>query len=233
MIHPQFDLERWRDALRTHGRVQATDVLDPQSAERLHAHLRDEVPWTLAWRDAAESRILPHADYAALGEQGAADLVRRLQHEARGRYGFAYDSYMMVDAYKEGRDPGLLLHTVLEFLNSPAFLAFARELTGFERIRRVNAQATRYLPGHFLRRHNDFSSENERLVAYVINLGHDWQADWGGLLQFFDEAGQVTDSFVPRYNTLSLFRVPQLHAVSLVAPWAERPRFGITGWFLS
>jgi Rps23 Pro-64 3,4-dihydroxylase Tpa1-like proline 4-hydroxylase len=139
----------------------------------------------------------------------------------------------MVDAFKEGRDPGLLLHTVLEFLNSPAFLAFARELTGFEQIRRVNAQATRYLPGHFLRRHNDFSSENERLVAYVINLGHDWQADWGGLLQFFDETGQVSESFVPRYNTLSLFRVPQLHAVSLVAPWAEQPRFGITGWFLS
>jgi Rps23 Pro-64 3,4-dihydroxylase Tpa1-like proline 4-hydroxylase len=67
----------------------------------------------------------------------------------------------------------------------------------------------------------------------VINLGHDWQADWGGLLQFFDESGQVTESFVPRYNTLSLFRVPQLHAVSLVAPWAERPRFGITGWFQS
>lgn len=233
MIHPQFDPGRWRDALNARGRVQATDVLDPQSAERLHAHLRDEVPWTLAYREAGESRILAHAGYAALAAADRARLLERLQHEARGRYGFAYDSYMMVDAFKEGRDPGLLLHVVLEFLNSPAFLAFARELTGIERIRRVNAQATRYLPGHFLRRHNDFSSENERLVAYVINLGRDWQADWGGLLQFFDEAGQVTESFVPRYNSLSLFRVPQLHAVSLVAPWAEQPRFGITGWFLS
>ena len=36
---------------------------------------------------------------------------------------------------------------------------------------------------------------------------------------------------MPRYNTLSLFKVPAPHVVSLVAPWAQAPRLAITGWW--
>ena len=42
---------------------------------------------------------------------------------------------------------------------------------------------------------------------------------------------RVVDTFVPLWNSLSLFRVPQPHVVSLVAPWAGSPRYSITGWF--
>jgi hypothetical protein len=104
---------------------------------------------------------------------------------------------MMVRAYNEGRDPGLLLHQVLEFLNSPEHLAFTRMLTGENRIRRVSAQATRYRAGHFLRRHNDSSESDQRLYAYVMNLSRDWQADWGGQLQFLDPEGRVLETFLP------------------------------------
>ena len=40
-----------------------------------------------------------------------------------------------------------------------------------------------------------------------------------------------TDVFVPRFNTLSIFTVPQFHAVSCVAPYAPMGRLAITGWF--
>lgn len=140
---------------------------------------------------------------------------------------------MMVTAYKEGRDPGLLLHRVLELFNSPDYLGFVQALTGDARIRRVNAQATRYRPGHFLRWHTDEDHDEGRLYAYVLNLSRQWQADWGGLLQFIDADGQVMGTFLPRWNTLSLFAVPAGHAVSLVAPWAREDRLAITGWFLA
>ena len=41
----------------------------------------------------------------------------------------------------------------------------------------------------------------------------------------------MVDTFVPLWNSLSLFRVPQPHVVSLVEPWAGSPRYSITGWF--
>ena len=124
------------------------------------------------------------------------------------------------------------LGAVLAFLNSPMFIEFARYLTGDPAIRMVSAMAVRYRPGHFLRLHHDRIADEDRAFAYVINLSPEWKPDWGGLLEFLDPAErQVVETFTPHWNSLSLFRVPQPHQVSLVAPWALAPRYSITGWF--
>lgn len=232
MINSDLDLARWRDELARRGRVQIPDYLQPDAAEALHQCLARAVPWTLAYTDVDGPRTLLHPEYAALAEADHRRLLDGCYARARVAYQFAYDSYMMVRAYKEGRDPGLLLNRILEFLNSPDYLSFARVLTGEPRVRRVNAQATRYRPGHFLKRHDDQHVEEGRLYAYVINLTREWQADWGGLLQFLDGEGRVIETLMPRWNSLSLFKVPAMHAVSLVAPWAGAERLAITGWLL-
>ena len=238
MINEALEIPVWRDALRRDGRVQIADFLQPEAAARLRRCLAEEVPWTLALRDAAGSRTIDRASYAAMDDDERLRLYADTAASARGLDGdaafrFAYDSYMMVPAYREGRDPGLLLHRVLELFNSPPYIAFARALSGDARIRRVNAQATRYRPGQFLRYHTDIDSSEGRLYAYVLNLTARWRADWGGLLQFIGEDGRVTGSFLPRGNSLSLFAVPAGHAVSLVAPYAGEDRLAITGWWLS
>jgi Rps23 Pro-64 3,4-dihydroxylase Tpa1-like proline 4-hydroxylase len=232
VINDALPLPRWREELARRGRAQVTDYLQPDAATALQHCLLHDVPWTLAYREGGESRTLPHAELAQLGATGEQALLDRCYLQARTGYAFAYESYMMVRAYKEGRDPDLMLHAVLEFLNSPQYIAFARALTGDARITKMNAQATRYRPGHFLCRHNDYDATEGRLYAYVLNLTAQWQADWGGLLQFLDDGGNVVDTLQPRYNTLSIFRVPAMHAVSLVAPWARAPRLAITGWML-
>lgn len=234
MLASVIDVEAARAQLRREGRVQVRDYLQPQAAERLEDCLRREVPWTLAIRDGAGARTIPHAEYRAMGSDALAQLLRDTAQGARGGgYRFAYDSYMMVSAYKEGRDPGLLLHRVLELFNSPAHLAFVQALTGDDGIRRINAQATRYRPGHFLRQHTDAESSEGRRYAYVLNLSRSWQPDWGGLLQFVGDDGRVGETFLPHWNSLALFKVPTGHMVSLVAPWADADRLAVTGWFLS
>ena len=231
MINEAIEPGRWRSELAQRGRVQVPSYLQDEAAERLSRCLAEEVPWTLAWRGSGDPGVLSHEALRAKDEAQYQALLRELAAGARGHYAFAYESYMMVRAYNEGRDPGLLLHRVLEFLNSPEHLTFARMLTGESRIRRVSAQATRYRPGHFLRRHNDFNESDQRLYAYVMNLSRDWQADWGGQLQFLDAGGAVLETFLPRWNSLSLFKVPADHLVTPVAAWAEQDRLSITGWF--
>ncbi|KQY54698.1 2OG-Fe(II) oxygenase family protein [Lysobacter sp. Root494] len=236
MINTGLDLAFWREQLRRNGRMQVTGYLLPDAAERLRTCLAEEVPWTLALRDAQGARTIDHATYSVLTDEQAqrlfAETAASAGQEGDDGFRFAYDSYMMVRAYQERRDPGLLLHRVLELFNSPDYLAFARHLTGDTRIRRINAQATRYRPGQFLRHHNDEELDEGRLYAYVLNLSRGWQADWGGLLQFIGDDGRVQDTFLPTWNTLSLFAVPAGHAVSLVAPWARDDRLSITGWML-
>jgi len=240
MINAQLDLADARARLQRDHRLQLENFLQPAAAERLRECLEREVPWTLALRDDRGARTIDHATYAAMDEASRAQLLAATAaagHDGEATitdgFRFAYDSYMMVTAYKEGRDPDLLLHRVLELFNTPDYLAFAAALTGDNRIRRVNAQATRYRPGHFLRYHTDEEHSEGRLYAYVLNLSRGWRADWGGLLQFIAPDGEIQATYLPRWNTLSLFAVPAGHAVSLVAPWAQRDRLAITGWFLA
>ena len=237
MIDPRFDPAPWCALLQRDRRVQVENFLQPEVAERLRACLQTEVPWTLALRDADGARTIDHPTYAAMQAPAVAALLEATAAGARAGdreagFRFAYDSYMMVSAYTQGRDPGLLLHRVLELFNTLEYVALMQSLTGDARVRRVNAQATRYRPGHFLRYHTDIDSTEGRLYAYVLNLSRDWNADWGGLLQFIDDDGRVLDTFIPRWNTLSLFAVPAGHTVSLVAPWAAADRLAITGWLL-
>ena len=233
MINPAIDVRAWHDALARDRRVQVPEFLQPDAAERLRRCLADEVLWTLALRDAAGARTIAHAAYAAMPAGDRDALLHDIARDAGDAFRFAYDSYMMVTAYREGRDPDLLLHRVLELFNTPEYLAFMRALTGDARVRRINAQATRYRRGQFLREHNDEDASEGRLYAYVLNLTPQWRADWGGLLQFIGDDGRVVDTMLPRWNALSLFAVPASHAVSLVAPWAGQDRLAITGWLLA
>lgn len=221
MVRGDRDWAALRRRFQHDRRLLIPEFLEAAAAERLHAALASEVPFDLAVRhDRADRKLV-----APTPAESAAAIARAAEEAADQHYGFAYDSYMMVTAYLEGRDPQLPLHPLLEVLNSPNYLDLMRFLTG-KPVVKLDAQATRYRPGHFLRRHNDFHPTDGRYLT------HGWQADWGGLLQFLDGDGQVTDTFLPGYNQLAIFEVPQWHVVSLIAPWAATPRLSVTGWLL-
>jgi len=231
MISNELDIEPFRARLRAQGRVQVPGFLQDEAAVRLHDCLRDEVRWETAQRTDAELAA-GQAHSAVPGSAQDAALLEAATRRAREGFEFYFDRYRMIDARRDGLDPELVLHAVVDFLNSAPFLDFARHLTGDPAIRMVSAIAVRYRHGHFLRSHNDSVGSEDRAFAYVMNLSRDWLPDWGGLLQFLDPAERrVVDTFTPSWNSLSLFRVPQPHVVSLVAPWAASPRYSITGWF--
>lgn len=234
MIRTSINPGAVRVALARSGRVQIANYLEADAAERLHECLLDEVPWQLAFADEEGAQSLSADEYGQLSlAQRQALLARLAASAAGGAYRFAYDNYPMPRAYVEAWNPSLLLHPLFESLNSDNYLAFMRALTGLPTICRVTAQATAYRPGQFLRQHTDISTSEGREYAFVLNLSRDWRADWGGLLQFATADGVVTDTFHPRWNSLSLFKVPTDHLVSMVTPWAEQPRLAITGWLLS
>lgn len=166
-------------------------------------------------------------------EQQRREWQRRFMRQAREGFQFSYLSYMMITGYLNGELPDSPLNRVVELLNRDDWLEPMRRIIGDGRPRRTNCQATCYRPGDFLALHNDHSDEEIRHAAYVINLGREWKADHGGLLQFLDEDGDVIDTMVPHFNTISLFRTPALHCVSPVAAHATGSRLAITGWLMT
>lgn len=199
-------------------------------AQQLEACLLQDVPWRLAVRadDETGSRTL---EYEQADCRRYDELIQRAKLDAHERFRFAYDSYMMIRAYLSGWDPELFLHRVTEFLNSEDFIYFARRLTGDLTIRKVDAQATRYRAGHFLSKHDDRDDSQGRRYAYVLSLSRHWEAAWGGQLRFYQEEAPHCQ-ISPSFNVLNVFRVPQLHDVSMVKDDAKHDRLSITGWFL-
>ena len=234
MFRPNVDYSGWHERLLTQGRVQIPDILDDDFSAKIHAALAAEKEWALAYRDGDEAREIEHGAYAAMDPLQRAKFVSNVIQSARGRYAYVYENYSMIQRFHdEGRSEHLLRQLVHVF-NFEPILDFIRQLTGDAEIQRVRIQATRYQPGHFLRRHDDAGYDDQhRRIAFVFNFSRGWQADWGGLLHFVDAQGKVVDTFVPWFNSLSLFKVPQFHYVSQVTAWAETPRYALTGWFTS
>ena len=234
MLNPELDIDRIASEFAVTKRLQIPDILAPEPAGKLENCLRNEVPWGLAYMENGAGHTLSAEELRQMTPDAWRTLMINVQTTAQQGYQFLFNSYPMVSAWKERRDPHLFLHRFFEFLNSAPMIEFARRVTGHRDIMKADAQATRYLPGHYLRRHNDYEEKTPtdvRRAAYVFNLGRGWQADWGGQLQFLGEDDTVTESWLPRYNHLSLFAVPVFHSVSCVAPYATSPRLAITGWF--
>jgi Rps23 Pro-64 3,4-dihydroxylase Tpa1-like proline 4-hydroxylase len=234
-INPELDPSALAARFVRRGRVHLPDFLVAPAAEQVYRYLAHGAQWSLVLHDGtcvreATPEQRRHGDEAWEREMAAFAYAR-----AREGFEFLYEHRGVADDPRErAADPSPLARFV-DFLNSPPFLEFARCLTGQSDIVRADAQATRYRPGDFLTQHDDFdkTGRKHRRAAYVFNLTPRWLADWGGQLQFIGPDGHVDEAYVPRFNALNVFAVPQPHSVSIVAPFAVGARYSVTGWLLA
>jgi Rps23 Pro-64 3,4-dihydroxylase Tpa1-like proline 4-hydroxylase len=234
VLHPDLDIAALAATFAASRRLVIPRIFEPDYAEQVYAGLLADVPWRLSFRDnrlpgKAAQKSLTREDFAALGREGARALHNTVVQQAAEGFQYLYESFDIAGGRAAGEAPGSVLYDVLDDLRGEDFLGFARRLTGETAINDVYAHATRYLPGHFLKEHEDVTEWDDRRYAYVLGFTPGWPADAGGLLYFHDEDG-VAATFMPGYNTLTIFAVPVRHSVGLVAPWVRQPRLAVTGW---
>jgi Rps23 Pro-64 3,4-dihydroxylase Tpa1-like proline 4-hydroxylase len=229
-LNPRLDRKRLAEQFAADGRIQVRDFLTGSAALEIRDILARMTPWEIAWQAGDDG---PNAVNAAqVRDQREAVTKKTAEAAAQGEYAFQYARYPMLEAYLEKRAPDGPHDLLLEHINSEDFLSFIRDVTGIPSIRKGDAQATLYAPGHFLGRHIDSHVAEGWRVAYVMNFCiEDWKPDWGGYLNFFDDDGDVLAGYRPRFNALNMFTVPRPHAVAYVPPFAPVGRFAITGWF--
>ena len=216
--------------LQQDGSLRISNFLHPEFAKQIYKCLSNEVDWGLACNIGGKNKI--YLNCSDVNELSLED-QEKLQSQKNQSYEFIYNTYMIVTSYIEQRDPGHFFYKMLEWINSVESIGYFRSLIKDDSLVKMSAQATRYLPGHFLTQHNDENAEESRMYAYVLGFSKDWNPDWGGLLNILDENGKITKTLIPEYNSLSIFKVPQNHFVSLVSPLAKNERIAITGWLQS
>lgn len=233
-VNPDLDRDALAAEFKTNRRIQIRNVLSDAAARNLHAVLARQTPWGLAWSAGADG---PHGlrreEMARLSPQDRATIGERLGRAMQGQdYAFSFARYPLLDAYVGGWAPGGPHDLVMEHINDQPLMDLVRTVTGVLALRKADAQATLFGPGHFLSVHSDSHKDEGWHIAYVLSLClEEWRPDWGGYLMFYDEDGDVVAGYRPRFNALNLFAVPQAHAVTYVPPFAPVGRFSITGWF--
>ena len=223
--------ESYQRLLRDEGRVHIPEFLQTDSANLLHKKLGEQAQWNLVF-----TRDGKHVDIGADSvDQWTEEQKRQFEdivHKpAQAGFQYLYKNIPVYDIYHRKLLPGHFLNDLFEFLNSDAVLNFGRVLTGRNDIGFCDAQATCYEAGHFLTCHDDATHGKNRVAAYVLNLTPQWNPDWGGALQFYDDNNNIEAGFGPSFNALNVFRIPCRHAVGFVAPFATGSRLSITGWF--
>uniref|UniRef100_A0A7C1P0G3 Fe2OG dioxygenase domain-containing protein n=1 Tax=Agrobacterium albertimagni TaxID=147266 RepID=A0A7C1P0G3_9HYPH len=230
-LNPAHRPDAYSDVFRAHGRLHIPAILAPDSATDLYQALSSGQDWTRSIHVAeGQDMDIPIADLEALSADDRARYEQSLTGSSTDTLQYIFDTVRISAQMRKEVALSPYWVAIHNFINSAAFLNFVSRATGQDNLGFADVMATRYLPGHFLTAHGDENPAERRLLAYVLNMTPTWRADWSGILMFLDEEGHVAEGYVPAFNALNLFSVPQVHAVSMVTRLARTPRLSITGW---
>ena len=229
-IIPAFDAATLAEAFSAKGRLHIPDFLAAEDAEQLFACLDQSDVWTLVMNQGEKLIELDKRLRAEISPQKQAVIDRAIYAVAKDGFQFRYENIRVPDDEAESAAVAGPLMASASFLSSNAALSFLRQVTGANDVVTADARATAYGPGDFLTTHNDNDRGETRRVAYVFNLTKQWNPDWGGLLTFPDQAARHAEAYIPAFNAMNLFAVPQPHSVGFVAPFAGARRYSVTGW---
>jgi len=225
-LNPALDWESLTARFARERRVRIENFLTADSAAALTAHLRARDDWLLVLN--ANDRLfeLSRSARATLAPERAAALATAVKAQAQFGFQFHYESIRVPDAAALRVDDPSPINQLALLMSSEPVLQRLRQVVGAADISFADAQATAYAPGDFLTAHDDDVAGKNRRAAYVLGLTPEWRIDWGGLLLVHDDGV----AWVPKFNTLNLFAVPQPHSVSQVSSFAADRRYAVTGW---
>jgi SM-20-related protein len=229
MLNDRLDPNLLHTEYARKNRIQIRNVLDEPVAESVLQSLDRDIPWQMAFMEQGRPCVFSREKRASMSDEQWADIQRKITMYGAHGFQFCYGHYSVTDRNMESCPDDAYVNKFRDFLRSDSFLDFARTVTGLQEVSRIEILAARYTGGDFLMMHDD-TQKPERRAAFVFNLSKAWHPNWGGLTHFLERDGTVSATFVPTYNSLTIFTVPVLHLVSYVMPFAPRPRYSITGW---
>lgn len=229
-VNKALDINALAASYARDRRVQINEFLEPEFAAHLHRHLQERDDWLQLINYGDKIFELSRAARAAFDADRQARLDDAVDKAARFGFQFRYEALRVDDDINLRSVQSDPLHMFARFLCSDPVLDLLRHIIGTETLNFADAQATAYSAGDFLSAHDDAVTGKNRIAAYVYGLTPAWRTEWGGLLMFHSDDGDISSALTPRFNTLNLFAVPQIHSVSQVTSFADGQRISVTGW---
>ena len=211
---------------KSKSRVRINNILKNEFAELLYKQAYLEKNWVLS--SGINKNKYEKADNPQ--NQKANILQAKNVSSAFGKNEFSYIFYRTMNNVR----PQFPEYMLRKILGSTQFIEFLNKITGLDLKMLTTLFMSKYKSGNFLSPHSD--KGNGRL-AFVINLSKNWRPQYGGNLHFLnDSRTEIIDTYVPDFNNLVLFYVPEPngipHYVSHIAPNVVQSRYAVSGWFM-
>jgi hypothetical protein len=233
-INPGLDPDKLGEVFRIRRRLHIVGWLNVAAAEALYHSLNEYREWSSFLTGNGRMYEAPFEVRSKYTDEHEQELVNLANASARqDGFAYTYDASRRVSPQTaaRARDPLLLLNFA-GFVNSGVFTEFVRRVTGIEEIAYIDVQAMRLRSGHFItfRDTTPFADKERKCSAFFsYNLTPEWKPEWGGLLEFRGQEGHLVEAYIPCFNCLDIFALPQGHWVSVVSPFASGPSYSVSG----
>ena len=203
-------------------------------AEAAYESLLNRAPWEFHYRpfkSAGKVGIVDPQRYAAMSDKEILKLVPKIATLKDNDFTFAYCRYTIPTSLEEVPEETRILTEIYRYFNSPEYLTLMGEITGDDGGREVSCWASRYDRHHHLSIHMDEDQGQGRVAAHVLGLSKGWKKEWEGNFAFCNSKGKPVHKVPPQFNQLVMFKVPRLHLVTQVKPYAGASRYSLFGWY--
>ncbi len=228
-----LDVDALRKEFSETGAVIIKNLLREEVAEAAFECLKNRAPWEFHYRKPRNNEvgIIRHQELQGMSDRDIEKLVPRMVKLKDNDFTFAYCRYTIPVTVEQTPEELLILTRIYQYFNSSEYLNLMADITGNHEGREVSAWASRYDRHHHLSIHMDEDFGQGRIAAHVLALSRGWQKEWGGNFAFCNSKGKPVDVVPPAFNQLVLFKVPRLHLVSQVKPYAQGARYSLFGWY--
>ena len=218
------DFEKYKNIFEKNKKVKIENLLITKVAEILFKHALTEKNWILSTgHDATKYEKRINKQF----EKANAIQIKKIQDKFKNDH-FSYIFLRSMNNIK----PSFLEYTLRKNMGSEEFIHYLNKITNLNLTKLNTLFLSKYKGGNFLSPHSD--NGNGKL-AFVLNLTKNWKPQYGGILHFMnEEKTEIIESYIPLFNNLMLFEVPEggiPHFVSHVVPYVKQERYSITGWY--
>lgn len=228
-----LNIEELRKQYQEAGYVVIKNLLQHEVAQAAYEALRHFVPWEFHYREMNTDRVgvIEAKELKGLTPREIKRLIPAVARLKDNDFSFAYCRYTIPSQLSHSLADAQILTQIYRYLNSKEYLGLLAEITGDDSGKEVSAWCSRYDHNHHLSVHMDESPGQQRIAAHVLGLSKNWRQDWGGNFAFCDDEGKPDLVVPPMFNALMMFKVPRLHLVTQVEPFAGDSRYSIFGWY--
>lgn len=218
------NIDKYKSNFEKNKKVQIKNILIDKIADFLFKQAITEKNWVLATGfDAIKFEKKVNKQF----EKANSNQIKKVQDKFKNDH-FSYIFHRSMNNQK----PSFLEYALRKNMASEEFIGYLNKITNLN-LKKLNTLfLSKYKGGNFLSPHSD---KGNGKLAFVLNLTKNWKPQYGGILHFMnEEKTEIIESYIPLYNNLMLFEVPEAgipHFVSHVVPYIKQERYSITGWY--